>query len=774
MSSYAKCNTSIQTSMTKETKKLKTNLGLSFLAFIVSGCGGGGPGQNSTNSNSNNSNNQNDSSFSSSSGEIFAPVGSELIISQINGTYKTSNLAGFSQTDVKKAVYQVSDDSRDDTYTVKLNATGAGVLEFKFDDAKDEIVLSDDSIISGFSTLKVTNGTLDASRADLGSVKIVEIASSITINAQQLSEVDTIVSNSLNSKVTIEIGTADDLEAIEARVQSGLLKIYSAGKSLDFVKSLNANIDDTTLTASLNTLNSSVKPVASKPTLNVSDEAMLVKKSLGQVKILNDDTFVNASEIGADLKFTAVLEKGYSVKSAKFGDVSLSEGTNDGEFVISASQVTDGTYDVVFIVEDILGIETTLSGQVTIDTEAPEVVDISIEGESNGLNSNELANNPKLFIALPEGISINSATLSGISLVSDEDGNYSLVGADLADGNSALVVEISDQAGNTTTLQKTITVDATSPNEPKISIEGGENGLNASELLSDVDISIQLDQGTSLTALTVDGVAIDISEAGVYSFDATGFSDGSHTINATVVDASGNTAITTKSFLVDTVAPEAALIQLMGDDNVLSREEAAENTLVFIENAAGSSVVSAKFAGSNLVETDTSGLYELDARNLDGGVSKIEVVTSDIAGNTTTAVQDVIVLGSSSSKDPFSFTTSQSGDTIDFKVYFVNDPTGNNTKVAGIGATFYFDNSVLDYVDNSLKAAAGGLRVSAVTDDGGIRGSAAYLAPFSEFDTPIYTFSATKLSEVNFVEISVTDLQIGDDSLSNASYFVEI
>ena len=64
--------------------------------------------------------------------------------------------------------------------------------------------------------------------------------------------------------------------------------------------------------------------------------------------------------------------------------------------------------------------------------------------------------------------------------------------------------------------------------------------------------------------------------------------------------------------------------------------------------------------------------------------------------------------------------------------------------------------------------------VSAVADDGGIAGSAAYLAPFSEFDTPIYTFSATKLSEVNFVEISVTGLQIGNDSLSNANYFVEI
>ncbi|MDA9346627.1 hypothetical protein N9R66_01285, partial [bacterium] len=122
-------------------EKLRANkksaaLATTPLAFILSACGGGS------------------GSSSSSSSNV-------LTLTKSGDTYSASSVTGFQVNDTSTAKFDVANEPSN-AYAIKLNATGTGVLEFDFADAGDTVTLEAGSKTSGFTTLKVTDGTLDA------------------------------------------------------------------------------------------------------------------------------------------------------------------------------------------------------------------------------------------------------------------------------------------------------------------------------------------------------------------------------------------------------------------------------------------------------------------------------------------------------------------------------------------------------------------------------------------------------------------------------------
>ena len=137
-------------------QKLKNNkrataLGTTPLALILSACGSSDSGTTSSN---------------------------VLTLTKSADTYSASAVTGFTVTDSSSAKFDVADASSN-AYEIKLDATVTGVLEFDFVDANDTVTLSTGSKTSGFTTLKVNDGTLDATNADLSGITRVEVASGI-------------------------------------------------------------------------------------------------------------------------------------------------------------------------------------------------------------------------------------------------------------------------------------------------------------------------------------------------------------------------------------------------------------------------------------------------------------------------------------------------------------------------------------------------------------------------------------------------------------------
>ena len=256
-----------------ERRKLNPNaVYLSLIAVSLAACGGGSSTDTSSTSGQDTTP-TNTTPIQAPVTEIQAPVigqaGSELIIAKAGGqsTYSfSSQVAGFSLADPSLAVINVADDTADNTYGVELNATGAGTLEFKFADANDVVVLSDESVISGFTELKVTSGTVDATDADLGAVDYVEVASSINLAVSQLSTIKNIVSASPTGKINIEISSIADLNALDALVKNGNVKIFSeTGDALKLVKAPGAVIADVVLEEGEASIGAAEQPEVQKP-----------------------------------------------------------------------------------------------------------------------------------------------------------------------------------------------------------------------------------------------------------------------------------------------------------------------------------------------------------------------------------------------------------------------------------------------------------------------------------------------------------------------------
>ena len=97
-----------------------------------------------------------------------------LSLYRVGSDYASSSFSGLTLLN-GDAHFQVAN-AASNNYSVKLTAQGAGLLKFEFSDANDVITLLDGSVVSGFSQMKVINGTVDATNADLGLIDYISAA----------------------------------------------------------------------------------------------------------------------------------------------------------------------------------------------------------------------------------------------------------------------------------------------------------------------------------------------------------------------------------------------------------------------------------------------------------------------------------------------------------------------------------------------------------------------------------------------------------------------
>jgi hypothetical protein len=116
-----------------------------------------------------------------------------------------------------------------------LDATGTGTLHFDFADASDQVMLQAGSKVAGFTTLKVTDGSIDATNADLSSITRVEVASGIKITLAQIKTIPTIVSNSATGKIEVEVASEAEATELVSLMTAGTVSVFGAANPIDLV-----------------------------------------------------------------------------------------------------------------------------------------------------------------------------------------------------------------------------------------------------------------------------------------------------------------------------------------------------------------------------------------------------------------------------------------------------------------------------------------------------------------------------------------------------------
>ena len=166
---------------------------------------------------------------------------------------------------------------------------------------------------------------------------------------------------------------------------------------------------------------------------------------------------------------------------------------------------------------------------------------------------------------------------STASAVVQTDGTWSttIATSRIGEGETYVHAVVTDDFGNTTTVDQNFIIDLTPPTDLAITSVAGDDIINAAELkhatiAGTVEVADPLGDGTDAGKLTIsiDGGGsttfvtqpsgslgdADFSQI----FDASGVTDGEHTITLTATDPAGNTATVTKQVLVDTTPPKIA------------------------------------------------------------------------------------------------------------------------------------------------------------------------------------------------------------------------
>ena len=290
-------------------------------------------------------------------------VGSEASISLSNGSYSGSLPDGFVLLGSSSATIQVLNMSTNSD-EILLSASGTGQLEFSFVDQNDRLTLQSGSKVSGFNTLKITNGDVDVTQAFLTGIETIEVASEVVLNYEQVKHVKSILSGDASGKILIHVSDDVELLSFMSQLSSGQLKIYADANPLQLLNE-NKSVSVTILETQQAATNSYVQ------LYSTYDHATANNAEL----IINDDLFVTNAT--SETKLTA---------ESFTKTIKLSNGTEvaAGEYkydAISNIEIAQGK-TLVLSAKDFETIGAEISGSGNL-----KVTDITLDSDFEGIKS---------------------------------------------------------------------------------------------------------------------------------------------------------------------------------------------------------------------------------------------------------------------------------------------------------------------------------------------------------------------------------------------------
>src|SRR6267142_1290950 len=194
----------------------------------------------------------------------------------------------------------------------------------------------------------------------------------------------------------------------------------------------------------------------------------------------------------------------------------------------------------------------------------------------------------------------------------------------LPDGGYIINATVSDAVGNTaTTVTQAITVDTVQPAVAIVTIEGGDNIINAAEAAGGIQISGTAEVGSTLA---VNGSAVTVDGTGHWTTEVTPVGQGALVVTAVSTDAAGNSTSTSTALTVETIAPPVATpVTLAAGTEDTAYTINAATLLAGVTDVDGPSLsitaVSVASGGGSLVNNGNGTWSYTPAANYNGPVS---------------------------------------------------------------------------------------------------------------------------------------------------------
>ncbi|MEG5581540.1 Ig-like domain-containing protein [Enterobacter hormaechei] len=383
------------------------------------------------------------------------------------------------------------------------------------------------------------------------------------------------------------------------------------------------------------------------------------------------DNVINASEQSAGFTLSGTsknLAQGTALTVTLNGKTYTAEVGANGAWSVKvpaadAQALGDGTWTVNVSGKDAAG--NTVSGSQTIgvDTASP-VISVDTIAQDNIINAAE-HNQPLTLTGKTdaEAGQIVTVTLNGknhtATVGSDGSWSVTLPASEvqtLANGEHTLTVNVSDKAGNGSSITADFTVDTAAP-VVTINTVAGDDILNTSEQGQAQIISGQANGAAEgdVVTVTVGGktftgvVQADGSwSVGVPASVIGALGEGSHSISVAVTDAAGNTGSATHGITLSGNPPEFTLDPI-SQDNVLNAQEAMQPlSLSGTSNLPNGSAVTVTLNNVNYQATVENGRWSVqvpvsDVLDLANILYTVSVSGTDSVGNSGSAEANLLV-----------------------------------------------------------------------------------------------------------------------------------
>ena len=383
------------------------------------------------------------------------------------------------------------------------------------------------------------------------------------------------------------------------------------------------------------------------------------------------DNVLNASEQSAGFTLSGAsknLAQGTALTVTLNGKTYTTEVGADGTWSVNvpaadAQALGDGTWTVNVSGKDAAG--NTVSGSQTIgvDSVAP-TLSVDTLAQDNIINAAEHSQPLTLTgKTTAEAGQIVTVTLNGknYNATVGSDGNWSVtLAADdvqaLNEGNHTLTVNVSDKAGNGSSVTADFTVDTTAP-VVTIDTVAGDDILNTSEQGQAQIISGQTSGASAGDVVTVTvcgqsctGVVLADGSwsVGVPASVLGALGEGNHTISVSVTDAAGNTGSATHGITLSGNPPEFT-IDAISQDNVLNAQEAMQPlSLTGTSNLPDGSAITVTLNNVSYQATVENGIWAVqvpvsDVLNLANTLYTVSVSGTDSVGNSGSAGATLLV-----------------------------------------------------------------------------------------------------------------------------------
>ncbi|WP_436881519.1 Ig-like domain-containing protein [Enterobacter asburiae] len=399
-------------------------------------------------------------------------------------------------------------------------------------------------------------------------------------------------------------------------------------------------------------------------TVSTADAAITLATTAG-------DNVLNASEQSAGFTLSGAsknLAQGTALTVTLNGKTYAAEVGADGAWSVNvpaadAQALGDGTWTVNVSGKDAAG--NTVSGSQTIgvDTTAP-TLSVDTLAQDNIINAAEHSQPLTLTGKTNAEVGqIVTVTLNGknYNATVGSDGTWSVtldvndVQA-LSEGNHTLTVNVSDKAGNGSSVTADFTVDTAAPIVIIHTVAGDDilniseqgqahiiSGLASGAAAGDV-VTVTLGGQTFTGVVLADGswsVGVPASVLGALG-------EGNHTLSVSVTDAAGNTGSATHGITLSGHPPEFT-IDAISQDNVLNAQEAMQPlSLTGTSNLPDGSTVTVTLNNVSYQATVENGIWAVqvpvsDVLNLANTLYTVSVSGTDSVGNSGSAEANLLV-----------------------------------------------------------------------------------------------------------------------------------